>query len=265
MKKIVMAVPSLLCGGLLLAHPSFAAVVDKSWQQLKGEDFIVYYRADVPDDFVRTTMDCAENELRRVVDNLGIVHYENWSLDHRASIYIYSDQGDFVKNGRQALWSHGTAFARSKMIKTFPEAEGFFDAILPHELGHIIFREFVGFSTEIPLWFEEGMAMNQEKAKRWGANRTVKEAIKNGSFIPLSKLSHMRLYMNSKQELVGLFYAESASIVYFMITELGEQQFFMFCRELKNNMPFDVALKKVYSRFKNLDELNQFWVDYLEG
>ena len=258
--------PPLLCIGMLVfINPSFADVVEGHWQQMQGEDFIVYYRADVPEDFVQTTMDCAEDEFKRVTDNLGMTRYEHWSLDKRASIYIYSDQEDFVKNAHQALWSHGVAFARAKVVKTFPEAQGFFDAILPHELGHIIFRELVGTTINIPLWFEEGVAVYQEKAKRLGAKKTVKEAIENGQFIPLSKLSHMRLYINSKQELVQLFYAESASLVYFMITELGEAPFFMFCHELKNNTPFDKALEKVYSRFKNLDELNQAWVDYVQG
>jgi len=266
MRNIENIIPPLLCTGMLMwAWPSFAGVEEKDWQQMGGQDFIIYYRTDVPEDFVQTTLDTAEDEFKRVADNLGITHYINWSLDKRASIYIYSDQEDFVKNGHQALWSHGTAFARLKTIKTFPEAQGFFDAILPHELGHIIFRDFVGFTAEMPLWFEEGVAMYQEKAKRLGANKAVKEAMQNGTFIPLSKLSHMRLYMNSKQELVELFYAESASIVYFMITELGEQQFFMLCRELKNNISFGAALEKVYLKFKNLDELNQSWVDFLEG
>ena len=258
--------PLLCLGMLVFIPPAYAEdVAGDNWQQMQGEDFIIYYRADVPDDFVQTTMDCAEDEFKRVMDDLGIAPYENWSLDRRASIYIYSDQEDFVKNGHQVLWSHGAAFARAKVIKTFPEAQGFFDAILPHELGHIVFREFVGFTRYVPLWFEEGMAVYQEKAKRLGAKKAVKEAIENGQFIPLSKLSHMRLYINSKQELVELFYAESASLVYFMITQLGQQQFFMLCREIKNNTPFDRALEKVYLRFKNLDELNQAWVDYLQG
>ena len=93
----------------------------------------------------------------------------------------------------------GRLLRKAKTIKTFPEAHGFFDTILPHELGHIIFRDYIGFTINIPLWFEEGVAIYQEKAKRLGANKAVKEAIENGQFIPLSQLSGMRLYKNSKQ------------------------------------------------------------------
>ena len=170
-------------------------------------------------------------------------------------IYIYSDQDDYVKNGGQAIWSHGVAFAQAKTIKIYPEVSGFFDTILPHELGHIIFRDYIGFTAVIPLWFEEGVAIYQEKAKRLGSNGIVKEAIENGQFIPLSQLTGVRLYKDSKDQMVDLFYTESASVVYYMITELGEQEFYMLCNELKNNTPFQEALHKVYLRFKTIDDL----------
>jgi len=249
----------------LLVGTSFADDMASAWQQMKGQDFIVYYRPDVPEDFVQTTMDTAEDEFKRVTDNLGITNNENWTWKNQIKIYIYSDQNDFVKYGGQALWSHGAAFAQSRTIKLYPEANGFFDSILPHELGHIIFRDYIGFTAIVPLWFEEGVAIYQEKAKRLGSNKTVKDSIENGQFIPLTQLTGMRLYKNSDNKIVDLFYAESGSAVYYMITELGEQEFYMLCSELKSNMPFQEALHQVYLRFKNIDELNQAWVDYLQG
>jgi Peptidase MA superfamily len=265
MKKTVKVYPILLCAGLLLAHPSFADDNQEGWRQMKGQNFIIYYRADVPVDFAQTTMDTAEEEFKRVSDNLGITNNQNWSWENQAKVYIYSDRDDYVKNGRQAIWSHGAAFAQARTIKTYPDSQGFFDSILPHELGHIIFRDYIGFTAIVPLWFEEGVAIYQEKAKRLGANKTVKEAIENGQFIPLSQLSGVRLYKDSKDQVVDLFYTESASAVYYMITELGDQEFYMFCNELKNNTPFEEALLKVYLRFRTIDELNQAWVDFLQG
>jgi hypothetical protein len=262
LKKIF---PVMLCAGVLLAHPVFADDAQNSWQQMKGHDFIIYYRADVPNDFVQTTMDTAEEEFKRVTDNLGITNNQYWALEKQIKIYIYRDQDDYVKNGGQAVWSHGAAFARSQTIRTYPEINGFFDTVLPHELGHIIFRDYIGFTAIVPLWFEEGVAIYQEKAKRLGSNETVKEAIKNGQFIPLSQLSGVRLYKNSSEQVVDLFYSESASAVYYMVTELGEQEFYMLCNDLKNNMPFQDALHKVYLRFKTMGELNQAWFEYLQG
>jgi len=255
----------LLCVGVLLAGTSFAEDIHSSWQQMKGQYFVVYYRADVPEDFVQMTMDTSQEEFKRVTDNLGITNNEEWALEKQVKIYIYSDKDDFVKNGGQATWAHGVAFAQAKTIKLYPDPQGFFDTLLPHELGHIIFRDYIGYTASVPLWFEEGVAIYQEKAKRLGAKKQVKETIENGQFIPLSQLSGVRLYKNSKDQVVDLFYAESASAIYYMITELGEQEFYMLCRELKNNTPFTAALHKTYLRFKGIDELNQAWVDYLQG
>ena len=255
----------LLGVGLLLSNASFADVNQDVWQQMKGQDFIIYYRGDVPDDFVQTTMDTAEDELKRVTDNLGIVDNQEWDLDKKIKIYIYSDKDDFVKYGGQAGWAHGVAFAKARTIKLYPDAYGFFDNLLPHELGHIVFRDYIGLTATVPLWFEEGVAIYQEKAKRLGSNKIVKDTIENGQFIPLTQLTGVRLYKDSKNQTVDLFYSESASAVYYLITELGEQEFYLFLGEIKNGTPFEEALHKVYLRFKTIDELNQAWVDYLQG
>ena len=112
---------------------------------------------------------------------------------------------------------------------------------MPHELGAYYFQDYIGYTAEIPLWFEEGVAIYQEKAKRLGSNAAVKEAIENGQFIPLTQLTGVRLYKDTKSQVVDLFYSESASVVYYMITELGEQEFYMLCSELKNGTPFQDA------------------------
>jgi len=235
-----------------------------TWQSMRGQDFEIFYKSNVPEDFVQTTMDTAEDEFKRVADNLGLFE-KYWSMKDRIKIYIYNDHKDYVTNGGQAVWSHGAAFAQAKTIKAYPEIAGFFDTTLPHELGHIVFRDYIGFEAAVPLWFEEGVAIYQEKAKRLGADAVVKTAIENGQFIPLMRLSDMRLYKNTNGQIVDLFYSESASIVYYMITELGEHEFNLLCDELKNNVPFAEALHKVYLRFHTINDLNQAWLDHLQG
>ena len=258
MIKRVMFVMIVLFG--IWIDPSHAK---KMWEQQKGTNFIIYYR-DVPEDFVNTVMEEAELSFKSVTENLGITRYEGWHWAKRASIYIYKDENDYIQNGGQAGWSHGSALVTMKTIMTYPAASGFFDSILPHELGHIILYEIVGPVANMPLWFNEGVAMYQEKAKRLGSHQVVKKSIENGQFIPLTELTNMRLYKNSKDNDVELFYAESDSIVNFMISELGEARFYKLCRELKNYTPFESALPKVYMRVKDIKTLNKLWMQYLE-
>ncbi len=246
----------------LFNGPASAENNDK-WQQVNGDHFLIYYR-DVPEDFVQQVLNSAEEEFQIITDNFGITRYQSWRWENRAKIYIYRDQEDYQKNARQAQWSHGGALVSSKTIETFPSASGFFDSILPHELAHIIFREYIGLKPIIPLWFEEGVAMYQEKAKRWGVNKEVIGAKEKGQFIPLTDLSDMRLYSTTDAAAVELFYSEAASAVYFMITELGESNFYRLLNRLKDGMRFGPALEDVYTRVKNTDDLNKQWQQYLD-
>ncbi len=256
MKRIFFLVTGLIAG--ILLRPLYGA----QWQERKGQHFVIYYKK-APTDFVKTVEKAAEEYYTEIAQNLGFTRYKGWTWDDRAKIYIYDDGDDYVRAGRQARWSHGVASPQDKVIRTFPAAHGFFDSTLPHELTHIVFREFVGFKAKVPLWFEEGVAMYQEKAKRFGSELIVKSAIKEKTFIPLKDLTQTRLSYNTNQDDIDLFYAESANIVYYMINELGSQKFVNLCRALKEGKPFESAIHSVYYRFKNLEDLNETWTSYL--
>ena len=234
----------------------------EKWKEYHTPHVIIYYK-DVPEDFIKSIEETAEYYYQEITANLGFTRYENWSWDSRAKIYLYRDDREYLKAYKQASWSHGMAAVREKVIRTFPSAHGFFDSTLPHELGHIIFREFVGFKADIPIWLEEGVAMYQEKARRWGANKTVKEAIENKKFMSLGELSKLELY-GTDAKTADLFYAESASVVYYLMTELGKYKFLTLCAQLKSGDSFERALLTTYIRFKNIDDLNRSWMDYLE-
>ncbi|HBR15351.1 MAG TPA: hypothetical protein DD723_07400 [Candidatus Omnitrophica bacterium] len=258
-----MKMRTLILGLAILLNSASFTHGKEEWKEYKRQHFIVYYKA-APQDFVQSVEQAAEEYYSEITTNLGFTRYKSWSWDERARIYIYDNSDDYVNAGQQAGWSHGAASPTDKVIRTFPMAHGFFDSILPHELGHIIFREFIGFNTVIPLWFEEGIAMYQEKAKRWGAHQAVKEAMKEKKFMPLNDLTHVRLDSRTHTDLVNLFYAESASIVYFLMTEFGQYRFVRFCERLKKGYGFESALAYVYVRFKTIESLNKEWERYLE-
>jgi len=246
---------SVLCG---------TSVFAAEWKEYKRQHFIVYYK-NAPFDFVEAVAETSRQYYTEITSNLGFTRYKGWNWDERAKIYIYDNADDYVTSGKQARWSHGVASPRDKVIRTFPSAHGFFDSTLPHELGHIIFRELIGFKARIPAWFEEGVAMYQEKARRWGAHDAVRKAIADETFKPLKELTITSLRRTTNKDLIHLFYAESASVVNFLISEYGQQRFVRFCRKLKEGGPFSWALDSVYVRFKNVDDLNKAWVRYLDN
>lgn len=256
----------LLLSIFFCANSSFAYSKKKDevkWEEYKKQHFIIYYKK-APLDFVKTVEQTAEEYYKEIAKNLGFNRYKSWTWNDRAHIYIYDDKEDYVKNSRQVHWSWGAASPTKKLIKTYPSASGFFDTLLPHELGHIIFGEFVGPKANIPRWFDEGVAKNQEKAKGFGSDKIVRRAIEDGTFIPIKRLPLVPLNNNTPREKVILFYAESASIVSFMINEYGRHKFVRFCRKLKEGGTFEFALRSVYVRFRNYDDLNKAWVNYLK-
>jgi len=224
----------------------------KKWNEYKrARHFIVYYKK-APKDFVKTVGEAAETAYKDITHNLGFIRYKGWNWDERVKIYIYDDQRDYVESGGQARWSHGVASAKTKEILTFPQAHGFFDSTLLHEMGHIIFREFVGFKNFIPLWFEEGVAMYQEKAKRWGSDEIVRSSIKDGSFMTIKELEKLGLSGSTDKRKVNLFYAESASLVYYLITEHGKHRFKRMCLKLQEGASFEQALASLNSQLSCL-------------
>ena len=235
--------------------------VAEEWTEYKTRHFLIFYDK-APIEFVQAIETAAERFLEDIYADMRFGRPRGWTYDERVKIYIYNDQDDYV-NERNVAWSHGAASPTKKIIRTFPTAHGFFDSTLPHELGHIIFRDFVGYRVSLPLWFEEGVAMYQEQAKRFGSHAAVREAIEQDLFIPLKELQRMRLYSDTDRSIIALFYAESASIVNYLITEHGKHRFIRFCRKLKEGKSFEAALSNVYVRFKDLDKLNKAWVKYV--
>jgi len=232
------------------------------WNAAKSTHFIVYYK-NAPPEFIEPLMGKAEEYYNRIADDLGFSRYNFWLWDNRAKIYIHDNSGDYQSATGQPSWSAGCALTRDKVITSFPYAKGFFETILPHEMGHIIFREFVGLNNNaIPLWLEEGVASYQEKDKYSTADRSVKEAMEQGNFISLDKLPLFDARSITDNKSVQLFYNEAFSIVNFLIKKCGKDNFMLFCQNLRDKKNLERAIASAYP-FSNIRELDEAWQKYL--
>ncbi len=251
----------VLLAAYVITQPAWSA---GEWSELKSRHFIVYYKL-TPIDFAREVLNASEQAFQQISNDLGFTRDKGWDFDDRARIYIFDNQQAYIESAKQSQWSAGTAFYTRRTIKTYPAANGFFDSVLPHELGHIIFYEFIGNPyANIPRWFEEGVAMYQEKARRWGAHQDVKKAMADGTFVPLDQLSQVSLAYDSSRETVDAFYAESASAVYFLIKEYGDFRFLNFCRQMKLGNTFERAFELAYPHIRTISQFNSLWVSHIE-
>lgn len=234
-----------------------------AWREEKSDHFVVAYQ-NVPESFVKDVIDAAEAQYRQTITTLGFTRYQGWTWDKRVRIVIYDSQEAYARASRSE-WSAGQVNTAARLIMTFPSERGFFDSLLPHELGHIVFREGVGRYNNVPLWLEEGVAMYQERARRIGADEDVRSLIAQGAFIPLGTVGQMALHSGTDRSVVEAFYAQAASLVSFMINEYEVYRFARLCRELREGQTFEVALKKAYMEFSDIKALERAWRRYLDG
>ena len=63
----------------------------------------------------------------------------------------------------------------------------------------------------------------------------------------------------------GPFYAESLSLVDFLLTEYGKEKFVDYCRELKDNKKNWLESLLINYDFKDVPDMNAKWIDYLNA
>lgn len=237
---------------------------EEGWNTQKSTHFIVYYK-DADDSFLRQVIDKSEGYYSSIADSLGFTRYNFWLWDKRAKIYIYNNALDYQAATGKPAWSGGAAYYHEKVIETYPWASGFMDSLLPHELGHIIFREFIGPKGNAPSWLDEGVAMYQERLKRLGVKEKILKAAREKKLMPLVKLSELNIGLVSDKELVELYYAQAVGVVEYLISSFGRDDFVELCRALKEGKTFDQAINDAYRVFKNLEDLDKAWLKDVGG
>jgi len=235
-----------------------AEVSTSLWQTKKSQHFIIYYQ-DTADDFVNELISTAEKYYNSIVDNLGFRRMNFWSWDDRAKIYLFNNSSDYLNDTKGVSWSGASVSVRRRTIKTFIGQETFFDSILPHELTHIIFREFVGAKTALPLWLDEGVACSQEKTSLVERMKSARMLVSNDVYLNFDKLFEV---YGSTLIVPNVFYAESASIVVFLLQSYDKEDFLEFSRRLRDGIDWKKAILTTY-RFSNFKEMERAWKDFM--
>ncbi len=238
----------------------------ESWNEIKGKHFIVYYVDNKK--FAKKVLSRAEKYYNKIARDLGFSRYDNfWSWENRAKIYLYRTHDDFVRATGKDPWIYGTVRYREKEIISYAWSKGLLNSLLPHEITHIIFRDFVGFPLAdgggIPLWLDEGVAQWEEDARRAVSVKLVRKLIKDKSYIPINELMKTDVRTKSDYELSVKFYAQAVTLVGYMIKEYGSLKFNLFCRQLRDGKSVNAALGFVYTNsIFDVEKLEKKWLEY---
>lgn len=248
----------VVCLSLLLPLAIFAQ--EQAWQVVKSTHFNVFYK-NAPENDLNALVQKAEDCYNSIAEDFGFNRFNFWTWDNRAKIYLYDNQEEYKKATQGFDWSGGQVRVSAKLIQSYVGSRGFLHTILPHELAHIIFIEMVGLNNPaVPLWLQEGVASYQEKNIE-SVKADLMDKINQGEYLDFKALNKFDI-KNPNNETVRLFYAESYSLVKYLITEFGKEAFVDFCRNLRDNRNLMNALSRTYS-FKNFNDFEESWKNYI--
>ncbi len=248
---------------LFFVHSVFSStsVLAGEWDfKQKSRHFVVYYQKEPYPGYVQEVISAAESYYKTIMENLGFRRFDFWTWDRRCKIFLYSSQETYYNETKQPPWSAGAVRIRKRQIHTHIYGEDFIESILPHEMGHLIFREFVGYDRRLPLWLDEGVAVLNEGKYKLKRLHFARGLVKSELFIPLQRLTRM----NSVKTILmpTVFYSEAASVVDFLLTEFGRERFLQFCRGIRDGDDWQEAATRTYG-FKDISEMNEKWVEFL--
>ncbi len=254
---------SLCLPALLAVRAPSAAPTEASapgdWETLRGTHVLVRHRNRPA--FAETVRVRAEALYRTMCGDMGLTRREDfWAWDRRATIVLYPDIETFRRETGSPAWAAGRANPTDRRIELVGESADVVATDLPHELAHLIFRDFLGEAAAVPLWLDEGVA---QWLSRPAGGGLVSAGI--ASRVALADLTRMRTADLTDTSTALAFYIQAASLVEFLVTTRGLAPFVTLCRHLRDGRALAEALRFTYPRdIRTIESLEHAWLQWVE-
>jgi len=292
-RKIIFPVSFLLflAAAAACGHAEEPAEETTSWIEEKGEHFILYteYETLQVSDIMRE----AERYYHSIADRLNFPRHDKfWMWDDRVKIYLYADKATYLEVTKEPEWSLGTADYTAREIYSYMDSPRFTTSVLPHEITHLIFRDFYRKERKDatpPYWLDEGIAQwSEDKETHDQLRKLGRDLMKTQGLLTVEDLVILdvdyikknpdRLYFRlvrtlkdrysiiilSPDVLANIFYVQAGSLVGYLIETFGARRFADFCRQISREKPVIDALRAAYhNHFASLNDLENGWRTYL--
>jgi len=228
------------------------------WQKLANEQVsLFWYKGSQY--FASELLNACEQALDRLYADTGA------RLTRPVSIYIYASSQDL----RAAMifpreWTGGVAFPEFGTIAIGVSVNqlDWGKKAVAHELGHMVVHQvtFSPYGANLPVWLNEGLAMHAEGQTDLHLELLLRKAAAEGKLFSVRSLSSP---FSARPEDAYLSYAQSQSLVKFLIQNYGQGKILELLRLLKEGNSYDEALLKVYG----FDQtgLDSIWREYITG
>lgn len=230
-----------------------------SWQKLTvGQLSLFWYKGS--QSFADELIAACQQALERLAKDTGVYP------EKPINLYIYASTGD-LQSGMifPQEWTGGVAFTEYGIIAIGvpPDELDWGKRALAHELGHMVTHQ-ITFSpygaTLLPTWLDEGLAMHAEGEPDPYLQSVLEMAITQQKLISVRSLSSP---FSAKPEEAYISYAESQSLVEFLIQNYGKDKMLHLLNLLKEGNTCDEAMTEVYGF--DQDGLDRLWLQYIIG
>ncbi|MBT4510740.1 MAG: peptidase MA domain-containing protein [Chloroflexi bacterium] len=222
-----------------------------SWSELAEENVrLLWYKGDAT--FGQELMDAAQTALAKLAQDTGA------KLEREARIYIYGDTDEL----HEALiypqeWTGGLAFTDYGIIVIGISTDrlSWGKRTIAHELSHLVIHQMTyNPLSNVPTWIDEGLAMFTEGGLRDDLADNLDDALEDDTLFPVRSLGGS---FPTDSEEAGLAYAQSYSLVSFLIENYGSEKMMALLELLKQGNSYDDALLEIYEF--DVDGLDEEW------
>ncbi|PIR19056.1 MAG: hypothetical protein COV48_04095 [Elusimicrobia bacterium CG11_big_fil_rev_8_21_14_0_20_64_6] len=178
---------------------------------------------------------------------LDLAPFSPWASNERTTIFLFKNQGTYRRVTGRPIWSGGASSVTKRKLYVYESEE--LPGIVAHELTHIYFDGFFLSGTTDPLWLSEGMATLVQVERGLAAPNWLREnleRLENGDGFPVEKLIAVNSTAGWPDAKVRLWYAQSYSIVRFLIRTQYRSSFYKFSANLRDGRPTPEALYRAY-------------------
>jgi len=226
-----------------------------SWRSLtEGKIDLYWYEGG--DSFAQELMTAAQQALVRLAEDTGA------ELEEPAKLYIYATSEDLV--GAMIYpqeWTGGVAYPRYGIMAIGISLDNidWGKRAIAHELTHLVIHQMtLNPYNDLPTWLDEGLAMHNEGELEPTFVTYLEMAIAEDDLISVQSLSSP---FSAYAEEAVLSYAQSYSLVEFLITGYGQVKMLELLNTFREGSGYDAALERVYGF--DMDGLDSLWQDYV--
>jgi hypothetical protein len=230
----------------------------QDWETLT-DDLVTLYWYEGDADFAEDVVGTATRSIERLRERFGVAG------DEPIRIVAYGDESDFADAlpPNSAEWIGGQAYPALNVIFAILEpgrgAEQETRRMIPHEVSHLMLEQ----ATENPFnsppnWLDEGLAVYNQETEDSRLAGMLDDAVDDG------RLSNVRALNSSfplDDQAALRSYAESWSIVTYIIEQLGDAEMRELIGIFKEEVSYDQAVEE--SLGMTIEELDTGWKDWL--